>query len=200
MSVTEFGSGLSGTLVFGMSNIGDIQQRGGWIVETFKSLVSAAMMTAFVVITLALSFQADVVMAMVKDIPVLSNIASFASKGVVQVSLFTALFTLYFKFITPKKIRYSDAFFGAVTTITCFVAAKSFYWVYIHYMREELQQSFGNFYTIIIAVLYIYFMVCSFFYGASTAFAKSYKRSEEVKDLTSGSEEELLEDTPKIAS
>lgn len=191
------GSGLSATLVFGMSNISDTQQRGGWLVETFKSLISAAMVTAFIVITLALSFQADAILALVKDIPVLSSIMQYASKGAVQIGLFTALFTLYFKHITPKNILYSDAFFGAVTTITCFVAAKSFYWVYIHYMKAEPQQSFGNFYTMIIAVLYIYFMVCSFFYGASTAFAPSYKRVE--RKANSSKKEDSPPDMPNVA-
>lgn len=192
------GSGLSATLVFGMSNVADTQQRGGWLVETFKSLLSAAMVTAFIAITLALSFQADAVLGLVKNVPVLNVVMEFASKGAVQVALFTALFTLYYKFITPKKIRYSDAFFGAVTTILCFVAAKSFYWVYIHYMRAELQQSFGNFYSMIIAVLYIYFMVCSFFYGASTAFAPSYKRGKS-KTQTVSKNQEFPPDLPKAS-
>lgn len=193
------GSGLSATLVFGMSNIADAQQRGGWIVETFKSLLSAAMVSAFIIITLALSFQADAVIALVKGVPVLESVMKYASKGVVQVFLFTGLFTLYFKYITPKNIRFSDAFFGAVTTISCFVAAKSFYWIYIHYMRAELQQSFGNFYTMIIAVLYIYFMVCSFFYGASTAFAPSYQRSQVKKKSEHPKSEDLPPDLPKAA-
>jgi len=192
------GSGLSATLVFGMSNIADVQQRGGWLVETFKSLISAAMVTAFIVITLALSFQSEAVLALVKDVPVLSTIMTYASKGAVQIVLFTGLFTLYFKHITAKNIRYSDALFGAVTTISCFVAAKSFYWVYIHYMRAELQQSFGNFYTMIIAVLYIYFMVCSFFYGASTAYAPSYKRGK-VKTEDIPEKTELPPDLPNVA-
>lgn len=190
------GSGLSATLVFGMSNIADVQQRGGWIVETFKSLISAAMVTAFIVITLSLSFHADAVMALVKDVPVLRDIMLYVSKGAVQIVLFTGLFTLYFKHITPKNIRYSDALFGAITTISFFVTAKSFYWVYIHYMRSELQQSFGNFYTIIIAVLYIYFMVCSFFYGAATAYAPSYSRGK-INNKKVPKSEDLPPELPK---
>lgn len=193
------GSGLSATLVFGMSNIADVQQRGGWLIETFKSLVSAAMVTAFIVITLALSFQADAVMALVKGIPFIESVMQYVSKGAVQVALFTGLFTLYFKYITPKKIRFSDAFFGAVTTISCFVAAKSFYWIYIHYMRAELQQSFGNFYTMIIAVLYIYFMICSFFYGASTAFAPTYSRVKVKPEMKLSSDDDLPPELPKAA-
>lgn len=192
------GAGLSGTLVFGMSNIADVQQRGGWIIETFKSLISAAMITTFIIITLALSFQADAVMSLVKDVPVLRDVMMYASKGAVQIVLFTGLFTLYFKHITSKNIRYSDAFFGAVTTIAFFVAAKTFYWVYIHYMRAELQQSFGNFYTMIIAVLYIYFMVCSFFYGAATAYAPSYQRTQK-KIKHQPKSEDLPPDLPKAA-
>jgi membrane protein len=170
------GAGLSGTLVFGMSNIADIRQRGGWIVETFKSVLSAAFVTAFILISLTVSFQTDLIISLVKDIPVLSTLAVYASKSFFQAVLLISLLTLYYKHITPKNIRYSDGFFGAVTTMTLFFTAKTFYWIYIHYMKAELVQSFGNFYTMIVAVLYIYFMVCSFFYGASVAYSPSYKR------------------------
>jgi membrane protein len=170
------GAGLSGTLVFAMNNIADIKQRGGWVVETFKSILSAALVMSFISISIIFTFQLDLVLSLVKGHPTLVSLVEFSSKGLVQGVLFLSLLTFYFKFITAKKIRYSDGLFGAVTTMSCFFIAKSFYWVYIHYMRSDLQQSFGNFYTIIIAVLYIYFVTLSFFYGASVAYAPSYKR------------------------
>jgi membrane protein len=185
------GAGLSGTLVFGMSNIADVKQRGGWIVESFKSILSAGFVTAFILISLTVSFQTDLLLSLVKDIPVISTLALYASKSFVQAVLLLSLLTMYYKHITPKNIRYSDGFFGAVTTMTLFFTAKTFYWIYIHYMKAELVQSFGNFYTMIVAVLYIYFMVCSFFYGASVAYSPSYKR---VKKPQASKPLEIVED------
>lgn len=190
------GSGLSGTLVFGMNNIADVKQKGGWLVETFKSFISATFITSFIIIAMAVSFQKELIVQLVRDIPVMSFLVQYASKSFVQVVLFSILFTIYFKYITPKKIRIADGLYGAAATISSFMAAKSFYWVYLHYMKSDLQMSFGNFYTIIIAVLFIYFMICSFFFGASVAFAPTYQR---VKLATKSEESsESTPDLPKI--
>lgn len=170
------GAGLSGTIVFAMNNIADIKQRGGWIVETTKSIVSAGFVIAFITISLVFSFQTDLIVSFVKDFPTLVSVVKYSSNGIIQGVLFLTLLTFYFKFITNKKIRYSDGVFGAVTTLSCFFVSKSFYWIYVHYMKGELQASFGNFYTMIVAVLYIYFVMLSFFYGASVAYAPSYHR------------------------
>jgi membrane protein len=105
------------------------------------------------------------------------------------------LLTLYFKFITNKKIRYTDGLFGAVTTLVSVAVAKTFYWVYLHYMKAELVQSFGNFYTMIVAVLFIYFVMLSFFYGASVAYAPSYNR----KQSSQLPVEEKIPDLPKAS-
>lgn len=188
------GAGLSGTLVFGMNNIADVRQKGGWLVETFKSLVSATFITSFIIIAMAVSFQKDLIIQLFRDIPVMSFLVQYVSKSFVQVVLFSILFTLYFKYITPKNIRISDGIYGAAATILSFLAAKSFYWVYLHYMKSDLQMSFGNFYTIIIAVLFIYFMICSFFFGASVAYAPTYQR---VKSSSESPTKEP-EEEPKV--
>lgn len=182
------GAGLSGTLVFGMNNIAGVQQKGGWLTETFKSLISAIFITSFITMALALTFQGELIASLFKNIPLISIMLEYAGKSGVQIFMFTVLFTFYFKFITEKNIRWSDGVMGAITTIVCFTVAKSFYWIYVHYMKAELQQSFGNFYTMIVAVLYIYFMISSFFYGASVAFAPSYQRKL-VKEFDSNSDE-----------
>lgn len=172
------GAGLSSTLVFGMNNIADTQGRGGWIVETFKSIISATFMTLVIVTSLLFTFQSQDIVNTFDSVPMLGSIVKYSTDGgIFQMFMFMCLLTGYYMFMTDKKIRLSDGVFGAITTIACITAAKSFYWVYIHYMKTELVQSFGNFYTLIVAVLYIYFMICSFFYGAATAYAPSYKRN-----------------------
>jgi len=183
------GAGLSGTLVFGMSNIADIKQRGGFLVETFKSIISACFVCSFITISLVLSFQSNLILDFVKDIPALVFFVKYISMGAVQILLFSTLLTFYYKHITSKNIRYSDGFFGAITTISLIALAKTFYWVYVHYMKSELQQSFGNFYTIIVAVLFIYFVIMSFFFGASVAYAPSYNRK--AKEPTKEEKPEL---------
>jgi len=170
------GAGLSSTLVFGMNNIADANERGGWLIETFKSALSAVFITLVITVSLVFTFQSNEIVSLVESIPVLGFIMKNASGGPIQFVMFLVLLTLYYMFITSKKIRISDGIFGGLTTIFCIMAAKSFYWIYVHYMKAELVQSFGNFYTLIVAVLYIYFMICSFFFGAATAYAPSYKR------------------------
>lgn len=189
------GAGLSGTIVFAMNNIADIKQRGGWVVETLKSVISAAFVIAFITISMVFSFQTDLIVSFFKDFPTLASLVKYSSNGIIQSVLFLTLLTFYFKFITNKKIRYSDGVFGAVTTMACFMMSKSFYWIYVHYMKGELQASFGNFYTMMVAVLYIYFVMLSFFYGASVAYAPSYNRQAKTQ---ASCDEEIEQEPPSI--
>jgi membrane protein len=84
-------------------------------------------------------------------------------------------FSFLYKSVIPLKVSIKDSFAGALTFVGCFMAGKSFYWVYHLYSKDGLSQAYGNFYTMVIATFWIYFLMSSFFYGACVASLKTQK-------------------------
>jgi membrane protein len=76
-----------------------------------------------------------------------------------------------------------DAILGAGVFVFLFMAGRSFYWVYLHYAEKDLAKSYGNFYTLIVAILWIYYLICSFFFSASVAYANQSLRKQKVEPL-----------------
>jgi membrane protein len=175
------GIGLSNTLVFGMNTLGDVKQRGGYLVEMLKSAVSAVFIMSFILMAMMLSFEQQTILNVFHNNAIMKTILS---KSIVQTVMFIGLFSVYFRYITPLGIRNKDGLLGGCVTVGMIMAGKSFYWIYLHYMRTELQQSFGNFYTMIVAVLYIYFIMGSFFFGAAVAFAPAHMRGNKSLSAT----------------
>jgi membrane protein len=120
---------------------------------------------------------------------VFSDFFKFLLKfNIVQGIISLIFFTLFYKLITPVKVRLADAILGAFSFVFLFIAGKTFYWIYLHYAKMELVEKFGNFYTLIVAVLWIYYLVSSFFIGASISHAYVDLRKIKDKDEVSLSE------------
>ena len=79
-------------------------------------------------------------------------------------------FTFYYKWLTPIKVRFNDAFIASASFVMLFYLGKTFYWVYLKHFQVEMINNFGDFYTIVEAVIWIYFLACSFFFSATVAF------------------------------
>jgi membrane protein len=164
--------GLSNAMVFGVTTLAGEQLRGGWLVENFKALMSTAVISTFIIGSVLLSFESKNVLVNIfgrGDLFKLMHL--MLTNGFVQFGLFMLLFSLFYMYITPLKIRVIDGVLGAASVAILFFIFKSFYKLYVEINKESLIQSFGNFYTIIVAVLFIYFIYCSFYFGAAVAYA-----------------------------
>ena len=91
--------------------------------------------------------------------------------------------------------------------MSLFFVGKTFYWVYLKHFQTEMIKNFGDFYTIVEAVVWIYFLACSFFYSASVTYEpigmrKPKNNSDDIdkKDDTDITEMfEIPEDIPKAS-
>ncbi len=169
--------GFCSSIQFGIFTISMQERKGGFLIEDLKSIFDGVFVALFIVIMVIFLPDSPLLQKMKTDMPTLYGILAPTIKyQVFHSAMSIGFFTLYYKWISPIKIRFSDAFIGGISFIILFTIGKTFYWVYLHYVKDDLMQSFGNFYTLVVAITWIYFLMCSFFYGASVACAPVHKR------------------------
>jgi len=86
-------------------------------------------------------------------------------------SLFSSvIFIFYFIFLYRwffnGKITFLESLWGASTFIICLSISRSLFWVYLKYLKQGLMQNYGNYYTLIIGLVWVYVVLALFFFGA----------------------------------
>jgi membrane protein len=82
--------------------------------------------------------------------------------GIIFILFFTFLYRWFFNW----KISNSQAFVGTLTFVTSLLIGKSLFLAYFVYMRQSLLLKYGDFYTFIVALIWIFQVMVFFFYGA----------------------------------
>ena len=59
-----------------------------------------------------------------------------------------------------------EAMLGAFTFVFFLIMGKSLFWIYFTNVRGALIQSYGDYYTIIVGLVWVFIVMCFFFYGA----------------------------------
>lgn len=163
--------GYSSSLLFGMNTLAAQPSRGGKLFEDmrafFGAIAIAVFMFGFTLLNTELGFWENQ-----SEGAWWGGTMIFLLKyNILQTTLALSFFSILYKSFIPGKIRNLDAGLGALSFVVLFLLGKSFYWVYLHHMKAEFSATFGNFETIVMAVTWIYFIQCSFFFGASVACA-----------------------------
>lgn len=162
--------GVIASLHFGLKTVSKQDFKGGFLVEDLKSFVAGISVAIFMGGFLLLSNP----IVMKKWLFTASTSWNGFAGFFIDYNIFPAIaslgfFTIYYQWSTPNHIKLKESFKGASAFVATFILGKSFYWVYHLYTKDSLSQSFGNFYTLVVAVLWIYYLMCAFFYGASVA-------------------------------
>ncbi len=165
--------GISTSFIFGINTLSKVDIDGGMIQDDLKSAVFGIVLALFF---LSVSF------IMEKEIIVglLSNITSYATGLYQFIELclipFTIItFALVYKLSTQIKVTYKDALCGAAVFVLCFFVGKSTYWVYLRYFQEDLMNDYGSFYNLLVAMIWVYYIICSFYLGACYTYVPNVK-------------------------
>lgn len=75
-------------------------------------------------------------------------------------------FTFLYRWIFRFKETWSDCLYGAITFAGAFILGRWLFGYYLLYASDNIKQNFGDFYAMIVALMWIYFVMCAFFYGA----------------------------------
>ena len=200
--------GVVASVMFGVQVMAKSEQKGGFILEDGKALISGVFMYGFMFCLILVGQKSMMTMLFSSFPPGVQAVTNFLiDKNIAPVVLSLSFFTVFYKWAPPIVVTWKKAFVGAVAFVSCFAFGKSFYWVYLQFARADIQANYGNFETLITAVMWVYFLKCSFFYGAAMAYmpedeTESGKKalpdvpqSENILDLT----RETKSDFDKIA-
>lgn len=84
-------------------------------------------------------------------------------------------FTVLYYFIIGSSIDFKDAFLGSFTFVLSFFISKLLFGLYIVYGRQTMIRNFGDFYAMVVAVMWVYFLMIAFFLSASVSLSKLKK-------------------------
>lgn len=88
------------------------------------------------------------------------------NSNTLHITILIIYFTALYRWLFSWKIQLHEAFVAAMTfTVSVFVG-KSLFWVYIYYVRTNLMRNYGDLYTTVMGVIWLFYLMCFFFYGA----------------------------------
>jgi membrane protein len=82
--------------------------------------------------------------------------------GIIFVLFFTFLYRWFFNW----KISNGQALVGTLTFVISILIGKALFLAYFIYMRQNLLIKYGDFYTFVVALIWIFQVMIFFFYGA----------------------------------
>ena len=168
--------GLVTSLYFGINTIAKSESKGGFFIEDIRSMGMGLSVAFFMGGFMMLSHRPFMINWMTGEHQALNDVAMFfIDYNIIPAVFSLGFFTFYYQWSTPVDITPKESFYGAATFVACFAVGKSFYWIYHLYTKDSLNQAYGNFYTLVVAVLWVYFLMCAFFYGASVACVREHE-------------------------
>lgn len=173
--------GVSTTFVFGINTISKVDPDGGLFRDDVKSALVGFCVAIFLVLLLILSQRQILVEYIVE-----AGFGNGPFTTIIESNVFASFvtlifFTFFYKLSASIDVKYTDAFFGAATFMLCFLIGKSFYWIYLTYFKDDLVAEHGHFYNFIVILLWVYYLMCSLFYGASVAYVGKKKSAKSRK-------------------
>ena len=86
--------------------------------------------------------------------------------SILQVVVLIAYFTVLYRWLYSWKIKLHEAFVAALAFSFSVFIGKSIFWIYVYYVRASLMRNYGDLYTSVVGVIWLFYLMCFFFYGA----------------------------------
>lgn len=83
-----------------------------------------------------------------------------------HITIMIAYFTVLYRWLFSWKIDFKEAFVAALTFSMSIFLGKSLFWIYFYYVRTSLMRNYGDLYTSVVGVIWLFYLMCFFFYGA----------------------------------
>lgn len=80
--------------------------------------------------------------------------------------IFVSYFTLLYRWFFSWKLPYFNSFIAALTFVLTLMMGKNLFWIYFLYVRENLVRNYGDFYTLIVGLMWLFLVMCFFYFGA----------------------------------
>lgn len=83
-----------------------------------------------------------------------------------HVGILLVYFTALYRWLFSWKIKMHEAFVAAMAFSFSIFIGKYIFWIYIYYVRNNLMRNYGDLYTSVMGVIWLFYLMCFFFYGA----------------------------------
>lgn len=88
------------------------------------------------------------------------------NSNMLHITILIAYFTALYRWLFSWKIQLHEAFVAALAFTFSVFVGKSLFWIYVYYVRTNLMKNYGDLYTTVIGVVWLFVLMCFFFYGA----------------------------------
>ncbi|MBI1650439.1 YihY/virulence factor BrkB family protein [Hyphomicrobium sulfonivorans] len=161
-----------------MNTVWDVSQPTGgtviWYLRTyFMSLLGVMALGFLVIASLVISTTLTALSSWASDIPIDTRFWELLNTGV-TVLILSGLFAMLYKWFPDAKVRWSDAWPGAVAAALMFAGGKLAIAWYIG--RQGLQSTYGAAASLVILLLWVYFTALIVLLGAEISRAYALSR------------------------
>jgi len=108
-------------------------------------------------------------------------------------TLFVLYFTYAFRQIFKSNLAWKHALISAITFSSGVFILKKVFWLYLQTLKESLLSNYGKAYTLVLGALWIYLLMCFFFFVVSLANELTSRRRALVAHSTKGYHGDALE-------
>lgn len=102
------------------------------------------------------------------------------STNLIPFILFLVYFTILYRWLFHWKIKLIHSFLGSFIFVSALIIGKNLFYWYFYFAREVLKKNYGDYYTFIVAMIWIFVVMCFFFYGACLCHIYDVKKIEKV--------------------
>ncbi len=98
------------------------------------------------------------------------------NSNILHIGILIVYFTILYRWLFSWKIQLHEAFVAAMAFSFSVFLGKSIFWIYIYYVRASLMRNYGDLYTSVMGVIWLFYLMCFFFYGACVCHVYKEKR------------------------
>jgi membrane protein len=98
--------------------------------------------------------------------------------NVLHITLLIMYFTVLYRWLFSWKIQLKEAFVASLAFSVSVFIGKSVFWIYIYYVRGGLMRNYGDLYTSVVGVIWLFYLMCFFFYGACVCHVYRLRREQ----------------------
>lgn len=113
------------------------------------------------------------------------NFDSLMYSPIVKFIIFSTYFTYLYKWFFSWNISTKSAFFGAFFFIVSIFLSKNLFWIYFKYVRNGLIENYGDYYTFIVGLMWIFVSMALFFFGATICQVLGVKLKGDINNIGS---------------
>ncbi|MGI4993901.1 YihY/virulence factor BrkB family protein [Halobacteriovorax sp. GFR7] len=165
--------GISTSFIFGINTLSKVDIDGGMIQDDLRSAIFGVVLALFFLIVSFL-MEKNVIVGLLSNLTTHSNELYYLIELLLLPFTITT-FALVYKVSAQIKVSYKDALCGACVFVMCFFIGKSTYWVYLKYFKDDLVSDYGSFYNLLVAMIWVYYIICSFYLGACYTYVPKIK-------------------------